>query len=376
MARPIMPDPRWDALADILIHHSTRLAAGELMLVECFDLDDTTLPRLLVRKAAQKGAAALVDIKDSRITRDLIRFGNDDQLKAIGGFELERMKMVKAYVGLRGARNINEMSDVPGERMNAYNAHVLKPVHFDCRIRTTKWCVLRMPNPSMAQQAGMSTEAFEDFYFDVCNLDYPRLAKALVPLKTLMERAKQVHITGPETDLTFSIEGIPVIPCAGEMNIPDGEVFTAPVKNSVHGTVRFNTPTVYQGTSFDGVKLAFQAGKIVEATCANGDVAKLRRILETDEGASYIGEWSIGCNPRVLHPMRDILFDEKIAGSFHLTPGNAYDEADNGNRSKVHWDLVQIQRPEYGGGTISFDGAPIRIDGKFVDPALQALDPE
>jgi aminopeptidase len=371
-----MPDPRWDALAEILIHHSTRLAAGELMLVECFDLDDTTLPRLLVRKAAQRGAAALVDIKDSRITRDLIRSGNDDQLKAIGSFELDRMKMVKAYIGLRGARNINEMSDVPGERMNAYNAHILKPVHFDCRIRTTKWCVLRMPNPSMAQQAGMSTEAFEDFYFDVCNLDYPRLAKALIPLKELMERAKEVHIEGPETDLTFSIEGIPVIPCAGEMNIPDGEVFTAPVKNSVNGTVRFNTPTVYQGTSFDGVKLTFQAGKIVEANCANGDVAKLRRILETDEGASYIGEWSIGCNPRVLHPMRDILFDEKIAGSFHLTPGNAYDEADNGNRSKVHWDLVQIQRPEYGGGTISFDGVPIRVDGKFLDPALQALDPE
>jgi aminopeptidase len=371
-----MPDPRWDALAELLISHSTRLAAGELILIEGFDLDDTTLARLLIRKAAQRKAGAIVELRDSRVQRELIRNASEAQMKAIGRYELERMKSVQAYVGLRGARNINEMADVPGEKMNLYNAHVLQPVHFDRRIKSTKWVVLRMPNPSMAQQAGMSTEAFEDFYFDVCCLDYAKMARALRPLAAMMERAKDVHITGPETDLRFSIEGIPVVPCAGEMNIPDGEVFTAPVRDSVEGTVRFNTPTVYQGTSYDGVKLTFRAGKIVEADCANGDAEKLRRILETDEGSSYIGEWSIGCNPRVLKPMRDILFDEKIAGSFHLTPGNAYDEADNGNRSKVHWDLVQIQRADYGGGTIAFDGVPIRVDGKFVDPALAALDPE
>ncbi|MFO0957046.1 MAG: aminopeptidase [Isosphaeraceae bacterium] len=115
---------------------------------------------------------------------------------------------------------------------------------------------------------------------------------------------------------------------------------------------------------------------MVEADCEAGDRDKLRRILASDDGASYIGEWSIGCNPRILHPMRDILFDEKIAGSFHLTPGNAYDEADNFNRSKIHWDLVQIQRSDYGGGTILFDGEPIRVDGRFVPQELHALDPE
>ncbi len=371
-----MPDPRWETLADILINHSTRIQPGELLLVECYDLEDSTLPRLLVQRASRKGAAALVDLKDSRITRELIRNASEPQMKAIGGFELERMKGVQAYIALRGARNINEMSDVPGEKMNLFNAHVLKPVHFDCRIKSTRWCVLRLPNAGMAQQAGMSTEAFEDFYFDVCCLDYPRLAKALRPLVERMQRADEVRITGPETDLSFSIAGIPVIPCAGEMNIPDGEVFTAPVRESVQGHVRFNTPTIYQGTSFDGIKLTFRDGRIVGVECSNGDAKKVRRILETDEGASYIGEWSIGCNPRVLHAMRDILFDEKIAGSFHLTPGNAYDEADNGNRSKIHWDLVQIQRPEYGGGTIAFDGEPIRVDGKFLDPSLAALDPE
>ena len=371
-----MPDPRWDQLAEILVNHSTRLAAGEAVLIECFDLDDSTLPRLLVQKAARRGALPLVETRDTRISRELVKHASEAQMKLIGDVELHRMSQVQAYIGLRGARNINEMSDVPGEKMGLYNTHVYQPVHLDCRIRRTKWCVLRLPNASMAQQAGMSTEAFENFYFDVCNLDYPRLAQALKPLVERIEAAKRVRITGPETDLTFSIEGIPVVPCAGEMNIPDGEVFTCPVKDSVEGTIRFNTPTVYQGSSFDGIRLTFKQGKIVEADCSGGDVKKLRRILETDEGASYIGEWSIGCNPRILHPMRDILFDEKIAGSFHLTPGNAYDEADNGNRSRVHWDLVQIQRSDYGGGTIYFDDEPIRVDGLFVPPELQALDPE
>jgi aminopeptidase len=266
------------------------------------------------------------------------------------------------------------MSDVPAERIERYNALYQKPVHFERRVTNTKWCVLRLPNASMAQQAGMSTEAFEDFYFDVCTLDYGRMARSLRPLVARMEAAHDVRITGPETDLSFSIGGIPVVPCSGEMNIPDGEVFTAPVRDSINGTIRFNTPTIYQGASFDGVRLEFEAGKIVRADCAGGDLEKLRRIFDADEGARYTGEWSIGCNPRILNPMRDILFDEKIAGSFHLTPGNAYDEADNGNRSKIHWDLVQIQRTDHGGGAIAFDGEPIRIDGKFVVDDLRPLD--
>jgi aminopeptidase len=371
-----MPDPRWEALADILINPSTRVAAGETLLIECFDLDDSTLPRLLVQKAARRGAFPLVETKDTRIIRELVRHASEGQMRAMGDFELHRMKQVQAYIALRGARNINEMADVPGEKLNLYNTHFLKPVHFECRIKQTRWCVLRLPNASMAQQAGMSTDAFESFYFDVCNLDYPRLARALEPLVEKMREAREVHITGPETDLRFSIEGIPVIPCAGEMNIPDGEVFTAPVRDSVEGHVRFNAPTIYQGSSFDGVRLDFEKGRVVAADCTGGDVKKLRRILATDDGAPYVGEWSIGCNPRILQPMRDILFDEKIAGSFHLTPGNAYDEADNGNRSKIHWDLVQIQRPEYGGGSIALDGVPLRVDGRFVPEALHALDPE
>jgi len=260
-----MPDPRWETLAEILINHSTRVGRGDRLLIECFDLDDSTLPRLLVQKAARKGALPLVETKDTRIVRELIGSATEEQMRTWGECELYRMERMNAYIALRGARNINEMADVPGEKMNLYNTHFLKPVHFECRIKKTRWCVLRLPNASMAQQAGMSTDAFESFYFDVCNLDYPRLARALRPLVERMSAAREVHITGPETDLRFSIAGIPVVPCAGEMNIPDGEVFTAPVRDSIEGHVRFNAPTVYQGTSFDGVRLEFAGGRIVDA---------------------------------------------------------------------------------------------------------------
>lgn len=371
-----MSDPRWDRLADILLGHSTKLEPDETLLVECFDLEDDTLPRLLARKATFRGANVLIETKQARIIREMVRNATEDQMKLMGEVELLRMKHVQAYIGLRGAKNICEMSDVPNEKLGLYNTHFLKPVHFEQRVKHTKWCVLRLPNAGMAQQAGMSTEAFEDFYFDVCNLDYPKMAKALAPLVALMEAAKTVRIIAPDTDLTFSIEGIPVVPCSGEMNIPDGEVFTCPVRDSVNGRVKFNTPTIYQGSAFDGVSLEFEEGRIVAFDCDGGDKKKLAAIFDSDEGAKYVGEWSIGCNPRVLNPMRDILFDEKIAGSFHLTPGNAYDEADNGNRSKIHWDLVQIQREECGGGTIEFDGVPIRIDGRFVPEELRVLDPE
>lgn len=371
-----MPDPRWETLADTLIRHSTRLQPGETLLVECVDLDDDTLPRLLVRKAGRLGAIALVDLKRSRILREMLRGATEPQLRAWAETESFRMDRVQAYIALRGSENISELADIPPDRMNLYNQHFMTPVHFERRIKKTRWCVLRIPGPGMAQQAGMSTEAFEDFYFEACNIDYPLLAKALKPLAQLMEAAGEVRITGPDTDLRFSIAGIPVVPCAGEMNIPDGEVFTAPLKESVEGFIRFNAPTIYQGSAYDGIRLEFQKGRICKATCDAGDEERLNRILQADEGASYIGEWSLGCNPKIQRPMRDILFDEKIAGSFHLTPGNAYDEADNGNRSKIHWDLVQIQTPEFGGGTVSFDGKPIRVDGRFVDGALHALDPE
>jgi aminopeptidase len=225
----------------------------------------------------------------------------------------------------------------------------------------------------MAQQAKMSTEGFADFYFRVCTLDYSRMIPGMEALKQAMMKTDEVHITGPGTDLKFNIKGMNAIPCGGEYNIPDGEVFTAPIKDSVNGVLQYNCATIYQGVSFENIRLVFRKGKIVEATSNN--TKRLNEILDTDGGARFIGEFAIAFNPHILNPMQDILFDEKIAGSFHFTPGKCYETTDNGNHSSIHWDMVCIQRPEYGGGEIRFDGQVIRKDGLFLPKPLQKLNP-
>jgi len=366
-----MHDPRLDKLADILLDHSCQLKPGEKVLIEAFDLPDPTLVCRLVQGAAKRGAVPLVSWKSNAVLRSLYQTATEESMKLAGEFESARMEKMQAYIGVRGAANSSQFADVPHEQMDLYQQHWWKQVHTDVRITKTKWVVLRYPTDSFAQSANMSTPAFEDFYFDVCTADYAAMAEAEKPLVARMEAADRVRITAPGTELEFSIKGIPVIPCSGDRNIPDGECFTAPVRDSINGRIRFNTPSRYQGTVYENVEFEFKDGKIVRATA--NETEKLNKILDSDEGARYCGEWAIGVNNRVREPMLDTLFDEKIGGSFHLTPGQAYEIADNGNRSRIHWDLVLIQRPDYGGGEIYFDGELIRKDGRFVPADLQRL---
>lgn len=370
-----MTDPRFETLARLLIEHSTALQADEHLLVEAFDVPSEMIIAL-VRAARAAGGHPHVVLRDTRVERALLEDAADAALDVLADNDLHRMRAMDAYVGIRGAANASEMAGVAPERIKEHGQRYAKPVHFEQRVNHTKWCVLRWPSPSMAQLAQMSTEAFEDFYFRVCTLDYARMARAIEPLVARMEAARDVHILGPgETDLRFSIEGIGVIPCAGQRNIPDGECFTAPVRDSVEGVIRYNTPTLFHGNTFENVRLRFERGRIVEWSADTG-AEHLDAIFETDEGARYVGEFSLGFNPFIERAMKDILFDEKIAGSLHFTPGQSYEVADNGNRSEVHWDLVLIQRPEMGGGTIAFDGEIVRRDGRFVVDDLAGLNPE
>ncbi len=363
-------DPRFEKLAAGLAGFSTELARGERVLIDAFDIPDAMVVAL-VRAARARGAHPYVQLHRARITRELALGAAEAQFSAHAEVELARMQRMDAYIAIRGSENIFESSDVPSAQVQLVS-RLMKPV-LDHRVGRTKWVVLRWPTPSMAQQAGMSTEAFEDFYFRVCTLDYSRMEPGMKALEDLMRRTDRVHIKGPGTDLRFSIKGIGARPCRGKRNIPDGEVFSCPVKDSVEGHIQYNAPTVYLGQSFDQVRLAFRKGRITEATANH--TRRLNEILDSDAGARYIGEFAIGFNPHILEPMRDILFDEKIAGSFHFTPGQAYEGVGNGNKSQVHWDLVCIQRPEYGGGEIWFDGKLIRKDGLFVPKALQKLNP-
>ncbi len=363
-------DPRFQQLAEGLTGFSTALKKGERVLIDAFDVPDAMVIAL-VRATRQRGAHPYVQIHRARVTRELALGAEEAQFAPHAAVELARMQKMDAYIALRGSDNIFEASDVPASRVQLIS-RIMKPVQ-DHRVGKTKWVVLRWPTAAMAQQAAMSTEAFEDFYFKVCTLDYARLTPGMKALGDLMARTDRVHIKGPGTDLRFSIKGIGAQPCGGLRNIPDGEVFSCPVKDSVEGQVQYNAPTVYLGSSFDNIRLAFKQGKIVEATSNN--TKRLNEILDSDAGARYIGEFAIGFNPHILSPMRDILFDEKIAGSFHFTPGQAYEDVGNGNKSQVHWDMVCIQRPEYGGGEIWFDGKLIRKDGLFVPKALHKLNP-
>ena len=363
-----MHDPRFDKLARLLVEYSINLKSKENVLIETFDVPDE-MAIALIRAVRAAGGTPFSQIQRSRVSRALAMGATETQLTLAANHELGRMKKMHAYVAIRGSDNITELSDVPVGQLKLL-AKKMRPVQ-DQRVKKTKWVVLRWPSPSMAQLAGMSTEAFEDFYFNVCTLDYRKLQPGMRALKNLFEKTDRVEIRGPGTDLRFSIKGIPAIICGGDRNIPDGEVFTAPVRDSVNGHVTFNAPSIYQGTAFDGVRLEFRKGKVVKASANESE--KLNRILDSDDGARYIGEFSLGFNPYIMRPMRDILFDEKIAGSFHFTPGQAYEEADNGNRSQVHWDMVCIQRREYGGGEILFDGKLIRRDGEFVPKTLQPL---
>lgn len=370
-----MNDLRLARLAEILVSHSTRLQEGEKVLIEAYDIPDAFINELIAA-VIERGAIPIVETKRNKVLRQLYRKYGEDAFKLLGQIEKFRMERVDAYIGVRGNDNICEMSDVPGIKMSYLQRHIFQPVHHDLRLKK-KWVVLRYPNSAMAQQAGMSSDAFEDFYFDVCTMDYGRMSEAMQRLKERMEHADHVRILGPETDLNFSIKDIPAIPCGGGHNIPDGECFTAPVRNSGNGVIHFNVPTIYQGVRFSEIKLEFRNGRIIDATADSAAKTKrLNEIFSTDEGARYVGEFSLGFNPYITQPMLDILFDEKIAGSFHFTPGNAYDIADNGNRSQIHWDMVMIQTPEYGGGEIWFDGELIRKDGRFVTPDLHGLNPE
>ena len=364
-----MQDPRIAQLARQLVHYSTAVKKGEKVMLHLFDVPDE-IGIALIREIRAKKAIPVVRIEHGQIGRELAMGSTDEQYKMVAKHQLAEMKDMDAYIAIRGSSNICENSDVPTSKMKTLMTHMRGVL--DHRVKKTKWCVLRWPHPSMAQQAGMSTEAFEDFYFRACLLDYKSLIPAMNALSRLMNKTDQVHIKGPGTDLRFSMKGIPALTSGGNYNVPDGEVFTSPVKDSAEGYITYNVPSLYQGIPFDNVRLEFKKGKIVKAD-AGAMTKELNSILDADPGARYIGEFALGFHPEIMEPMRDILFDEKIAGSFHFTPGQAYEDADNGNRSQVHWDLVSIQRKDYGGGEIYFDGKLIRKDGIFLPKSLAKL---
>jgi len=368
-------DPRTTKLADLLVNYSCGVKRGEKLLVQMSGFDALPLMEEILRIATRKGALVYYNILHDSLKRTFLKTASEDQIKAQKKYPLYLMKDMDCYIGIRGAQNIAELSDVPTQKSAWYAKHHDIPVHMKTRVPKTRWVVLRYPNNSMAQAAGRPLSAFEDFYYDVCTLDYAKMSRAMNALKRVMDKADRVQIKAPGTDLRFSIKGLESVKCDGKLNIPDGECFTAPVRDSIEGTVCFNAGSLLEGVTFGDINLTFHKGKVTKAESGT-ETKKLNEVLDRDRGSRYVGEFALGFNPFIHVPMKDILFDEKIAGSFHMALGNAYYECHNGNRSALHWDLVQIQTPKMGGGEIWFDGKLIRKDGRFVPRPLQGLNPE
>ena len=368
-----MIDPRLQKLAHLLVNYSTKVQPGDKVLIQDNNIE-LAFVRALVEEVHDAGGLPFVTLHDRTVDRALYSRATEEQLALQSKFERDRMKEMDVYIGYTSLRNASAWSDIPADKLDLYNRNIWKKVHIEERLPHTRWVVLRYPSPAFAQLASMSEEAFEDWYFDVCTLDYGKMSKAMDPLVEVLARTDRVRLVSPGTDLSFSIKGLPPIKCDGTMNIPDGEVYTAPVRDSVEGVIAYNTQTEHDGFCYENIRFEFKAGKIVKASA--NDSERINHVLDIDEGARYVGEFAIGVNPFITTPMKESLFDEKIAGSIHFTPGNSYDDCFNGNRSSLHWDIVLIQTPEWGGGEIWFDGRLVRKDGRFVLPELEGLNPE
>lgn len=369
-----MSENKIEKLANNLLNHSVKLQKGERILIEMLGTECSELAIELIKQSKKIEAIPLFNIIDYKVLKEILLNCNEEQIKEYAKYDLIKMQNANAYIGIRSA-NSKDLDGISKESMELYNKYYQTPVHFEERVKNTKWCVLRYPTESMAKMAKMSLEEFTEFYYNVCTIDYNKMEKAMDPLKNLLTNTDKVHIVGPGTDLTFSVKGISAEKYYGTYNIPDGEVASCPTKYSANGYITYNTETIYNGITFKNIYFELKDGKIIKAE--SGDKTnQLNEILNTDDGARYIGEFAFGLNPYVKNTMGDTLFDEKVAGSFHFTLGTALEESDNGNRSNIHWDIVCIQTPEFGGGEIYFDDVLIRKDGKFVLPELEPLNPE
>lgn len=370
-----MSDLKIKKLASNIIQTSIKLKQNENLLIEVTGEDGIPLAKEIELQAKEIKAIPKVKLVNYNKLKDFLLNATEEEIKIYGKKDLKTMEKMQAYIGISSPTKDRPLEGVPQEKLEIYNKFYVKPVHLEQRVKKTKWCILRYPNEFLATKNNMNLQKFKEFFFDVCNVDYAKMSIAMDALKEVMNNTDKVHIIAPETDLTFSIKGIPAEKYYGTFNLPDGEVATAPIKNSVNGILTYNTKTKYNEIIFENIKFRFENGKIVEAN-ANEHTEELNKILDTDKGARYIGEFAFGLNPYINNTMCDTLFDEKINGSFHFTPGMALEESDNGNRSAIHWDIVKILRKEFGGGKIYFDDVLIMEDGRFILPELENLNPE
>ena len=363
-----MKDPRIEKVAKQVINYSVHLQPGEKVLIDVWDGAED-FAQALMDEAVKAGGHPFLNLQSLVLNRHMILGATEESMEAWYRYEDYRMEEMDAYIVVRKQNNVKTYEGIPAEKMRLYNRYYGK-LHYGTRITNTKWCVLRYPNDSFAQTAGMSTEEMEDYYFANCCLNYKRMNELAAPLNDLMMRTDRIEIRAPGTELSFSIKGCCKPPACGIFNIPCGETGMPIIPESANGHISYNLPSFFQDTLFENIQLTLKDGIITEAT--SNYTERMNKILDTDENARRIGEFAMGFNPYITRPIQDTLFDEKMAMTMHFTPGNdsIY------NPSAIHWDIVTSHAKEMGGGEIYADGVLIRKDGYFLPEDLQQLNPE
>lgn len=363
-------DERLKQLSNTIVNYSVSVKENDRVLIQYESNKCNPLIKCLIKDIYKNKGIPFVKLIDNELNSLIMENADSKTIDEMVKMKTYEVDNFDCFIRICYTENEYEDKDVTASIRKELGSKSQKID--DIRINQRRWVLLNYPSLVDAYKAKMKYDDFYNYSLDVMNVDYKSLSEKIKPLKELMEKTDKVRIVGPDTDITFSIKGMPAIPCCGTANIPDGELYTAPIKESVNGVITYNTPSPYHGNIFNNIRLEFKDGQIVNChTSEHQD--QLKEIFDTDEGARYIGEFSLGFNPLITKPMGDILYDEKIMGSLHFTPGRCYEDCDNGNISAIHWDLVLIQTGEFGGGEIYFDDVLIRKDGKFVLDELKQL---
>lgn len=352
-------DRRWRQLADILVHYSTGVQPGERVMIAMSELDTYPLARAVYEAVIKAGGYPQIQLLAEELRHAFLQYGNAEQLAWTPEIEAYGMEWADVYFGLRGAYNLYEHADISAERLASNQ--VAQGQVSTLRWSKTRWCLVRVPNQALAYQAECNLETVEQLFFNACLLDWQREAENWRRMAGRFERGSVVQISGRDTELQFSVAGRHWVVLDGRLNMPDGEIMTAPVVETLHGQIAFESPAIFGGRQIEGLRLEWRDGRLIEAT-ARTNQEYLHTIIESDAGASLIGEFAFGTNPHITRFVRDILLDEKMYGSVHIALGRAYPECGGTNRSAIHWDIVKDLRQE---GDVRIDGIPVLQAGRL-----------
>lgn len=353
-----MKDQRLEKFADVLLQHSLNIQEGENVVIRTGYLAKPLIEEFY-RKVTDRGANAFVHVLSDPLRKYFMEKATPKQLENESTIYEGIYEKADAVLVIEAPENTKHLSNVPPIKNMEYNK-AISPILK--RIMSKRWVLTNYPVEAFAQDADMSLTEYEDFLFDAVLVDYEKMDRDMDKILDIFDEADTVRLVGMDTDLTFSIKGRKGIKCSGQNNVPDGEVYYSPVTNSANGHIYYEFPAIRYGNQVDGVRLEFKDGKIVNARSASNE-RFLNQMLDTDEGARYLGEFGIGLNYGIKKFIKNILFDEKIGGTIHLAAGNAYEGSGGENVSVVHWDMIKELRTF---GEIYADGRLVQKNGIYL----------